>query len=64
MPGKRPAQVPDERTDCDTWQRLYQESIDCFGPFRTARGGLKPEAFQACNVVQEPPPTRCRQRIP
>jgi len=62
--GKRPAQVPGEQTDCETWQRLYLESLECFGPFRTVRGGIKPEAFEACNVVPEPPPTRCRPRVP
>lgn len=62
-PGKRPAQIPNERTDCDTWQRLYEESADCFGPYRTVGGGVKPEAFEVCNVVPEPPPTRCRMRI-
>ncbi|MCD2343838.1 DUF4124 domain-containing protein [Ideonella azotifigens] len=62
--GKRPAQVPNDQTDCDTWQRLYAESIECFGPYRTARGATKPEGFEVCNVVPEPPPTRCRLRIP
>ena len=61
---KRPAQVPNDQTDCDTWQRLYMESIECFGPYRTVRGGVKPEAFEVCNVVREPPPTRCRMHIP
>ncbi len=62
--GKRPAQVPNDQTDCETWQRLYMESIECFGPYRTVRGATKPEAFDVCNVVPEPPPTRCRMRIP
>lgn len=62
--GKRPARVPDESTDCETWQRLYLESIECFGPYRTVGGGVKPQAFDVCNVVPEPPPTRCRLRIP
>jgi Domain of unknown function (DUF4124) len=61
---KRPVQVPNEQTDCETWQRLYMESIECFDPYRTVGGGIKPEAFEACNVVPEPPPTRCRMRIP
>lgn len=63
-PRKRPVQIPTEQTDCETWQRLYMESIECFGPYRTVRGGIKPEAFEACNVVPEPPPTRCRMHIP
>lgn len=60
---KRPARAPDPDTDCETWQRLYRESQDCFGPYRTVRGGIKPEAFEACNMVPEPPP-RCRPRLP
>ena len=62
--GKRPAQLPNDQTDCKTWQRLYMESIECFGPFRTTRGATKPEAFEVCNVVAEPPPSRCRMLIP
>jgi hypothetical protein len=63
-PAKRPTRVPDDRTDCDTWQRLYFESLDCFGPYRTVRGGIKPEAFERCNEVPEPPVNRCRLRVP
>jgi hypothetical protein len=60
---KRPARIPDPGTDCETWQRLYRESQDCFGPYRTVRRGIKPEAFEACNVVPELP-SRCRPRLP
>ena len=63
-PAKRPARVPDDSTDCDTWQRLYLESMDCFGPYRTVRGGIKPEAFERCNEVPEPSVIRCRLRAP
>jgi hypothetical protein len=62
--AKRPTRLPDDRTDCDTWQRLYFESLDCFGPYRTVRGGIKPEAFERCNEVPEPPVNRCRLRVP
>ncbi len=62
--GKRPAQIPNDQTDCETWQRLYLESIECFGPFRTVGGGIKPQAFEVCHVVAEPPPSRCRMFIP
>ena len=62
--GKRPAQTPNDQTDCETWQRLYLASIACFGPFRTVRGATKPEAFEVCNAVDEPPATRCRLLIP
>ena len=57
--GKRPAQTPTEQTDCETWGRLYEESMACFGPYRTVRG-IKSEAFEVCNVVTEPPQARCR----
>ncbi len=61
--AKRPARTPTEGSDCETWQSLFLESAECFGPYRTVRGGIKPEAFDACNVVPEPPP-RCRPRRP
>ncbi len=61
--GKRPAMVPGDDTDCETWERLYRESIECFGPFRLATGGVRPAAFDACNEVREPPPG-CRRRLP
>jgi Domain of unknown function (DUF4124) len=51
---KRPVELVTEATDCPTWRRLYNESSDCFGPYRTARGGMKPEAFDNCNVVPHP----------
>ena len=59
--GKRPAQTPSADTDCETWQRLYEESIDCFGPYHTVNG-IRPEAFDHCNEVLAPP-SRCRQYI-
>lgn len=62
--GKLPAQTPNAQTDCKTWQRLYQESMACFGPFRTVGGGTQAEAFAHCNVVAEPPAARCRLLIP
>jgi hypothetical protein len=58
---KRPAQVPTATTDCQTWARLYQESMDCFGPFRTVRGATREEAFSHCTPVDEPP-SRCLER--
>lgn len=56
---KRPAQVPDEKTDCETWTRLFRESLDCFGPYRTTRGATREEAFTYCTPVDELP-SRCR----
>ena len=51
---KRPATIVDDSTDCATWWRVFDESAECFGPFRTTRGGIKPEAFERCNVVPSP----------
>jgi hypothetical protein len=58
-PIKRPTHAPAEDADCETWRRLYQESLDCFGPYTTVGGGIKAEAFEACTLVKEPP-SRCR----
>jgi Domain of unknown function (DUF4124) len=52
--ARRPAQGVTEATDCDTWRRLYRESEDCFAPYRSTRGGIKPEAFEACNPIPSP----------
>lgn len=51
---KRPAQSVTDDTDCDTWRRLYRESEDCFGPYRTTRGATKAEAFEKCNPIPSP----------
>ncbi len=37
-----PAQMPNDQTDCDTWQRLHLERIACFGSIRTVHGATKP----------------------
>lgn len=61
-PGmKQPAEVVTDATDCGTWWRLYDESIACFGPFRTTRGATKVEAFDVCNVIASPEP-KCGPR--
>lgn len=56
--SKHPPNAPTEDTDCDTWRRLYRESLACFAPFRTALGATKAEAFTHCTPVKEPP-VRC-----
>ncbi len=62
LPGaKRPAEVVTDATDCRTWWRIYDESVECFGPYRTTRGATKVEAFDACNVVPSPE-ARCGPR--
>ncbi len=43
-----------EATDCETLQRLYRESQDCFAPFRNATGGIKAEAYEKCKERPEP----------
>lgn len=58
---KRPAELVTETTSCPTWWRLYDESGECFGPYRTARGATKAEAFDVCNVVLSPEP-KCGPR--
>lgn len=61
-PGaKRPTEVVTADTDCTTWWRIYDESVECFGPYRTTRGATKPEGFDRCNVVASPEP-KCGPR--
>jgi hypothetical protein len=61
-PGaKRPTEVVTADTDCTTWWRIYDESVECFGPFRTTRGATKAEGFDRCKVVASPEP-KCGPR--
>lgn len=60
--ARRPAEAVTEDTDCATWWRLYDESAECFGPFRTTRGATRVEAFDVCNVIQSPEP-KCGPRL-
>lgn len=57
-PVKRPVERVTVSTSCITWWRLYRESQECFGPFRTVGGGIKSEAFDHCNEIPSPE-TRC-----
>lgn len=61
-PKKRPAETVTDRTDCATWWRLFDESGACFGPYRTVKGGIKPEAYERCNVIPSPE-TKCGPRV-
>jgi hypothetical protein len=58
---KRPKEVVTDTTDCATWWRIYDESGECFGPYKTLRG-IRPEAFDNCNEVPSPEP-KCGLRI-
>jgi Sec-independent protein translocase protein TatA len=44
----------DGNAGCAEQMKRYQESLDCFAPYRTARGGIKQEAFQHCTEVKQP----------
>ena len=62
QPGaKRPTEAVTDATDCTTWWRIYDQSVECFGPYRTARGATKVEGFDKCNVVASPEP-KCGPR--
>ena len=52
--AKQPSETVSPNTDCKTWLRLFNESGACFAPFRTARGGIKAEAFEKCNEIPNP----------
>lgn len=52
--GTMPAPSAAASGDCETQQRLYRESQECFAPYRNATGGIKPEAFERCQEVAEP----------
>jgi hypothetical protein len=43
--------------DCETAQRLYRESMDCFAQYMTLRGP-RAEAFDHCKVLVDPS-SRC-----
>ena len=63
QPGaKRPTEVVTDATDCPTWWRIYDESVECFGPYRTTRDATKREGFDQCNVVASPEP-KCGPRV-
>lgn len=44
-----------KETPCEQAQRKYRESLDCFAPFVIKGGGVRPEAFQRCQEMKEPP---------
>lgn len=56
-PVKRPVERVTATTTCEAWWRLYRESQECFGPYHTVGGGIKPEAFEHCHEIPSPEPT-------
>lgn len=59
--AKRPTEIVNDDTSCAAWWRICDESVECFGPYRTTRGATKPEGFDKCNVVASPEP-KCGPR--
>ena len=55
---RKPKAEPDAKTDCETLQRLYNESQECFAPYVTTSGAIKAEAFQRCTALPSPT-TKC-----
>jgi len=52
--AKRPIEVITDTTNCQARWRIYDESVACFGPYRTANGATKPEGFDKCNDIPSP----------
>jgi hypothetical protein len=48
--------------DCRMWREAYRRNEACFAPFRTARGGIKPEAFSVCGPELVDPEFECGGR--
>ena len=48
--------------DCRMWRQEYRRNEACFAPFRTARGGIKPEAFRVCGPELLDPEFECGGR--
>jgi hypothetical protein len=52
--AKRPIEVITDTTNCQARWRIYDESVACFGPYRTTQGATKPEGFDNCNDIPSP----------
>ena len=50
------APLPEGTSACERQWHAYAASAACFNTFRVVGGGLKPEAFQQCTEVPQPPP--------
>lgn len=45
---------PGSETPCQKEWREFREKSACFAPYRTATGGIKPEAYERCKEVTAP----------
>lgn len=54
--ASRGASSSSDRTslECRAMRRRYAQSQACFGRYRLANGGLKPEAFKHCKQLENP----------
>jgi hypothetical protein len=50
---------PDSTLDCAGMHQAYRESQECFAPFRTVTGAVKPEAFNVCGAPVLDPSPQC-----
>jgi hypothetical protein len=48
--------------DCRMWRQEYRRNEACFAPYRTARGGIKPEAYGKCGPELVDPEFECGGR--
>ena len=51
----RPASAASAVPSCEEAWRRYNESYACFDPYRFGAGKIRPEAFQHCKEVPQPP---------
>lgn len=46
--------APANETPCQKEWREFREKAACFAPFRTATGGIRPEAYEKCKEAVQP----------
>jgi len=54
LTGKAPRAAAPAKPSCETLQRQYIESQECFAPYRMANGALNAAAFEKCTPVVNP----------
>jgi hypothetical protein len=55
----QPAPAATGGNACATQHQAYRESQECFAPFRTVTGAVKPEAFNVCGAPVLDPSPQC-----